>query len=99
MAASILEREAVELRTVTVAGNTAVNVEENTASDQRSLVHTTPGPLDRHELDDLYGVTLGAAVGVPAAVMTGSAWPDGLGGAAATVVRELADTVEVRPLD
>lgn len=71
---SILEREGVDLRAVEVAGASAVNVEENTESDQRSLVHTDPVVLDRHELDDLYGVTIGAAVGLPAAVLTGSAW-------------------------
>src|SRR5262245_14551425 len=75
VAQSILEREGVDLRAVAVAGATAVNVEENTEASQDSLVHTEPPPLDRHELDDLYGVTLGAAVGLRAAVLTGSAWP------------------------
>jgi 1-phosphofructokinase len=44
VAASILEREEVDLQAVIVAGNTAVTVEEHTEADQRSLVHTVPGP-------------------------------------------------------
>src|SRR5436190_10544347 len=76
VAESILRREGVDVRSVTVAGSTAVNVEENREDGHESLVHTEPPPLDRHELDDLYGVMIGAAVGGPAAVLTGSAWPN-----------------------
>jgi 1-phosphofructokinase len=75
VAESILGREGVELRSVSVAAATAVNVEEHTEDARRSLAHTEPGALDRHELDDLYGLTLGAAIGIPAAVLTGSEWP------------------------
>ena len=72
----ILRREGVDVRAVPVVAATAVSVEENTEAEQHSLVHTEPGALDRHELDDLYGLALGAAVGVPVAVLTGSAWPN-----------------------
>jgi 1-phosphofructokinase len=75
VAESILGREGVDVRSVTVAGRTAVNIEENGEDGLRSLVSTEPAPLDRHELDDLYGFTIGAAVGARAAVLTGSAWP------------------------
>jgi len=91
--ASILDREGVTVRAVNVAGATAVNVEENTEDGQASLVHTEPAPLDRHELDDLYGVTLGAGVGSPAAVLTGSAWPNVL--PVSTFRRLAADLREV----
>jgi 1-phosphofructokinase len=90
---SILEREGVTLRAVTVAGATAVNVEENTEARQESLVHSEPATLDRHGLDDLYGVTLGAAVGSQAAVLTGSAWPDVL--PPSTFRRFAADLAEI----
>jgi 1-phosphofructokinase len=93
VAASILGREDVDVRSVTVAPPTAVNIEENTEDDQRSLVHTEPGALDRHELDDLYGLTIGAAVGIPAAVLTGSAWPNVL--PASTFRRLAADLREL----
>ncbi len=75
VARSILDRDGVVLAAVEVARPNAANVEEGASEQRRSIVHTEPGPLDRHELDDLYGVALSAAADAAAVVLTGSVWP------------------------
>src|SRR3954447_13116889 len=55
---SILERDGFPLAAVDVAAPNAAHVEEGRSDERRSIVHTKPGALDRHELDDLYGAAL-----------------------------------------
>jgi 1-phosphofructokinase len=71
----ILERDGVGMAAVEVTSPSAANVEEAASGTRHSIVHTEPGPLDRHELDDLYGVVLSAAADAAAVVLTGSIWP------------------------
>jgi 1-phosphofructokinase len=74
VARSILERDGVPLAAVEVTGANAATVDEGAQEERRVIAETEPGALDRHELDDLYGVTLGAAAGAAAVVVTGSIW-------------------------
>jgi 1-phosphofructokinase len=71
---SILERDGFPLAAVDVAAPNAAHVEEGRSDERRSIVHTEPGALDRHELDDLYGVALKAAADAAVVVLTGSVW-------------------------
>ncbi|HEY1280212.1 MAG TPA: PfkB family carbohydrate kinase [Acidimicrobiales bacterium] len=74
VARSILERDGVVLAAVEVAGANAATVDEGVQEERRVIAETQPDALDRHELDDLYGVTLGAVAGAGAIVITGSIW-------------------------
>jgi 1-phosphofructokinase len=71
---SILERDGFRVAAVEAAAPNAAHVEEGASDERRTIVHTEPGALDRHELDDLYGVALKAAADAAVVVLTGSIW-------------------------
>jgi 1-phosphofructokinase len=47
-------------------------VHDRRTGERRELVDVSPGPLARHELDDLYSVTLAAALEAGVCVLTGT---------------------------
>jgi 1-phosphofructokinase len=74
VARAILLADGFDLATTRVAAASATNIEEASGGERRPIVEIDPGPLDRHELDDFYGIALGAALGARVAVLTGSRW-------------------------
>jgi 1-phosphofructokinase len=75
VARSILEKAGFTVGVVEVAAASAAYVDEAASGERRTIAQTEPGALDRHEVDDLYGIVLGAALDARAAVLTGSRWP------------------------
>jgi 1-phosphofructokinase len=69
----ILANEGFDVRAVEVDRATAVNLEDG-RDGRHSIIQTEPFSLDRHELDNLYGIALAAATESRCAVLTGSRW-------------------------
>ncbi len=74
VARAILLADGFDLATTRVTAASATNIEEASGGERRPIVEIDPGPLDRHELDDFYGIVLGAALEARVAVLTGSRW-------------------------
>ncbi len=74
VAGAILLADGFDLATTRVSAASATNIEEASGGERRPIVEIDPGPLDRHELDDFYGIVVGAALGARVAVLTGSRW-------------------------
>jgi 1-phosphofructokinase len=62
----------VELRLVEALAWTGAYVHDRRTGERRESVDVAPGPLARHELDDLYSVTLAAALEAGVCVLTGT---------------------------
>jgi 1-phosphofructokinase len=73
--AHLLERSPLRLRVVDVRGDTAMYLHDRRSGSRRQLAATREPPLDRHELDDLYNVTVGAALECGTALLTGTVDP------------------------
>jgi 1-phosphofructokinase len=68
--------ERLVLHEVATAGRPGTYVDDRRSGERERLAVTPPSPLGRHELDDLYGLTLAAGVRTGTVVLTGSEWPD-----------------------
>jgi 1-phosphofructokinase len=68
----ILERAGFDLRTVEAAGDTALEIELSHGEQRHQLLTTPEAHLGRHELDDLYQLTLSAALDSRVVVITGT---------------------------
>jgi 1-phosphofructokinase len=68
--------ERLVLHEVETAGHPGTYVDDRRSGQRERLAVTPPSPLGRHELDDLYGLTLAAGVRSGVVVLTGSEWPD-----------------------
>jgi 1-phosphofructokinase len=73
--AHLLERSPLRLRVVNLRGDTAMYLHDRRGGSRRQLAATREPPLDRHELDDLYNVTVGAALDCGVALLTGTIDP------------------------
>ena len=61
-----------ELRAVKASAWNGAHVHDRRSGDRRILVDVPPAPLSRHELDDLYSVTIAAALECGVCVLTGT---------------------------
>jgi 1-phosphofructokinase len=73
--AHLLARSPLRLRVVNVRGDTAMYLHDRRGGSRRELAATHEPRLDRHELDDLYNVTFGAALESGVALLTGTVDP------------------------
>jgi 1-phosphofructokinase len=72
---ALVPAEGVELLSVPVAQANGVSVSD-LRSGERLMLHLTPSPpLERHEVDDLYGLTLAAGLSAGVVVLTGTPAP------------------------
>ncbi|GII98489.1 1-phosphofructokinase [Sediminihabitans luteus] len=71
VAAHLARAENLELRPTTTAGNGAY-VHDRTDGVRREIALMPPRPLDRHELDDLYGTVLVSALEADVCIVTGA---------------------------
>lgn len=72
VAAHLAERENLNLRAVGYAGGNGAYLHDRRDGERRELALMPPRPLDRHELDDLYGVVLVEALDAEVCVVTGA---------------------------
>ena len=88
----ILLREGVALRSVPGKADNALYVHDRRPGDRQELLELDPQPLGRHQLDQLYSVTLAAAMEAGVCVVAGS--QNATVVAADTYGRLVADLVE-----
>ncbi len=67
----LVDHDGVGLRAVAMAGTNGVHVQDRRDGEGFAVVETEQPPLDRHELDDLYTATVGAALEAGVCVLTG----------------------------
>lgn len=68
----LLEAEGLTVRAVAVQSSNGAYVHDRRDGQRRVVAESTAGDLDRHALDDLYGVTLVAGLQAGACVLTGT---------------------------
>jgi 1-phosphofructokinase len=68
----LMNRDRADLRSVPMRGATASFVHDRRAGERVAVLETDPPPLGRHELDQLYSVTLGAALEAGVCVVAGT---------------------------
>ena len=61
----------ISLRAIETVGSNGVYVHDRRGGDRVTVAETPPEPLDRHELDDLYGAALVAGLEAKVAVLAG----------------------------
>lgn len=83
----LLDREGIEHRLVDTEGASGSYVHDRRDGERRELVDLPPAALSRHELDDLYGLTLSAGMESGVVVLTGT---QGSGNIPTDVYRRLA---------
>ncbi len=69
---SLIPAEGVELLAVPVARPNGVSVSDFRSGERRRLQEIPSPVLDRHEVDELYGLTLAAGMAADVAVLTGT---------------------------
>ena len=69
---SLVPAEGVELLAVSVARPNGVSVSDLRSGERRRLQEIPSPVLDRHEVDELYGLTLAAGLSADVAVLTGT---------------------------
>jgi 1-phosphofructokinase len=69
---ALIEHEGVEARAVEVDGANAVTMEDRRGEEKRTLVETPVPPFGRHDTDELYTITLGAAIEAGTCVVAGA---------------------------
>jgi 1-phosphofructokinase len=72
----LARNERLVLHEVETAGHPGTYVDDRRSGQRVRLAVTPPSPLGRHELDDLYALTLAAGVRSGVVVLTGSEWDD-----------------------
>ena len=72
IAAHLAVNERLAVRATGYAGGNGVYVHDRRGGERAEVAATPPGPLDRHELDDLYGTALVEAMDSDVTVITGS---------------------------
>lgn len=70
--AHLAEVERLRVRPTAYAGGNGAYVHDRRDGDRREIAETPPHPLDRHELDDLYGTVLVEAMDADITVLTGA---------------------------
>ncbi|MFF2622948.1 1-phosphofructokinase family hexose kinase [Oerskovia jenensis] len=77
VAAHLARAENLDLR-VTSTGANGAFVHDRRSGDRTEVVAMEPFPLNRHEVDDLYGTVLVAALDAAVTILTGSSTPVGV---------------------
>lgn len=72
VARALLVREGIDVHAVTHDADTAAYVHDRRSGERAPLIETSPPPLGRHTLDELYSVTLGEALDTGVCVLTGA---------------------------
>jgi 1-phosphofructokinase len=70
--AVLIREEGVQLTSVAMAGSNGAYVHDRRSGDRRVIAETTPPTLGRHELDELYSVTMAAALRLGVCVLAGA---------------------------
>ncbi|MCL3861414.1 PfkB family carbohydrate kinase [Actinotalea sp. K2] len=86
--AHLVEHEGIGVRPTPYAGANGTSILDHRDGAQVEVVRTTPSPLDRHEIDDLYGTVLVGSLDVDVVVVAGADPPTTL---PADVFGRLAD--------
>lgn len=68
----LVDEQGIDVRGVETAGDTGAYVHDRRGGERAVLAETEQPPLDRHELDELYSLTLGAAMEAGVCVLAGS---------------------------
>jgi 1-phosphofructokinase len=71
----LIEMDGVRVETVECHRSSGVWISTGRDGDAADVVHTSPPPLDRHEVDRLYNVTVAAGLEAGVAVLTGLSPP------------------------
>ncbi|MFC8191913.1 1-phosphofructokinase family hexose kinase [Cellulomonas sp. NPDC057328] len=69
---ALAEAEGMELRGVAYKGGNGVYVHDRREGDREAVAERPAAPLDRHELDDLYGTVLVESLEADVTVLTGA---------------------------
>jgi 1-phosphofructokinase len=72
VAAHLLEQTGIEIRSVSTVGWNGGYLHDRRLGERQVLADVGPGPLLRHELDDLYSMTLASAFESGVCVLTGT---------------------------
>ena len=67
----LLEHDGIRVASVPVSGRGAAYVHDRRGGERKPLVETPGDPLSRHDLDDLYSLTVGAAIDANLALLSG----------------------------
>jgi 1-phosphofructokinase len=73
---TLIEREGVAVRGVEVDGGNVAYVHDRRGGARQAVAEMTPSPLSRHDLDELYGATLVAALDAEVCILGGPPGPD-----------------------
>ncbi|WP_230685033.1 PfkB family carbohydrate kinase [Cellulomonas sp. JZ18] len=69
---ALAEAEGIELRAVAYGGGNGVYVHDRREGERATVAERPAAPLDRHELDDLYGTVLVEGLEAEVTVLTGA---------------------------
>ena len=72
---ALVETDGVRVNAVECHRSSSVWISTGRDGDEADVVHTPPPPLDRHEVDRLYNVTVAAGLEAGVAVLTGLSHP------------------------
>ena len=72
---ALVEMDGVRVDAVECHRSSSVWISTGRDGDEADVVHTPPPPLDRHEVDRLYNVTVAAGLEAGVAVLTGLSHP------------------------
>lgn len=67
----LLEQERLDLAVVEVGSANGAYVHDRRSGDRREVAAMAPGPLSRHDVDELYGATVTTALGADVCVLAG----------------------------
>jgi len=72
VASLLAEQENLVVRAAPYAGGNGATIHDHRGDEPREIAVQLPAALDRHELDDLYGIVLVEALGADACILTGA---------------------------
>lgn len=72
----LLEDEGIAVRAIAGSGRNGAYVHDRRGGERVEIADAGTDPLARHDLDELYGLTLSAAINAGAVVLSGTAEPD-----------------------
>jgi 1-phosphofructokinase len=72
---ALAELEGVQVVSAESHRPTAVSISTRPDGEEPDVARVPPPPLDRHEMDELFGITLTAGMGAPVVVLTGLSDP------------------------
>lgn len=73
--AGLIRTAGIELEAVQCDATTVASLHDNRSDERKTVARTSPVPLGRHEVDELFGIAIAAGVDADMVLLTGSSEP------------------------